>query len=77
MQIDSFFKVFSHGDKHWKKEGSQIHYTLQVTSFIDFLTSSSSLLFTQGKNIGLICNILKYYSRINSDSNYKNDCSYK
>ena len=68
MQIDSFLKVFSHGDKHWKKEGSQIHYTLQVTSFIDFLTSSSSsssLLFTQSKNIGLIYNILKYYKLLN------------
>ena len=67
MQIDSFLKVFSHGDKHWKKEDSQIHYTLQVTSYIDFLTSSSlsSLLFTQGKNIGLIYNILKYYKLLN------------
>ena len=73
MQIASFLKVFSHGDKHWKKEGSQIHYTLQVTSFIDFLTSSSpsssssssSLLFTQGKNTGLIYNILKYYKLLN------------
>ena len=68
MQTDSFLKVFSHGDKHWKKKGSQIHYTLQVTSYIDFLTSSSSsssLLFTQGKNIGLIYNILKYYKLLN------------
>ena len=68
MQTDSFLNVFSHGDKHWKKEGSQIYYTLQVTSYIDFLTSSSSsssLLFTQGKNIGLIYNILKYYKLLN------------
>ena len=70
MQTDSFLKVFSHGDKHWKKEGSQIHYTLQVTSYIDFLTlssssSSSSLSFTQGKNVGLIYNILKYYKLLN------------
>ena len=67
MQTDSFLKVFSHGDKHWKKEGSQTHYTLQVTSYIDFLTlsSSSSLSFTQGKNIGLIYNILKYYKLLN------------
>ena len=70
MQTDSFLKVFSHGDKHWKKEGSQTHYTLQVTSYIDFLTlssssSSSSLSFTQGKNVGLIYNILKYYKHLN------------
>ena len=73
MQTDSFLEVFSHGDKHWKKEGSQIHYTLQVTSYIDFLTlsssssssSSSSLSFTQGKNVGLIYNILKYYKHLN------------
>ena len=70
MQSDSFLKVFSHGDKHCKEDGSQIHYTLQVTSYIDFLTSSSSsssssLSFTQGKNIGLIYNILKYYKLLN------------